>query len=70
MSPTSEDMLGISSHLGPSQPVIANAEILCWGTFQNLFAFFCKHSTSNRASTRRSERDKASKQTELALANM
>ena len=36
--------------LSPSQPVIADESIICWGTFLNLFAFFApqaQHSTVN-----------------------
>ena len=57
--------------LSPSQPVIADENIICWGTFLNFYAFFApqtQHSTaqstptSSKATTRRSEPDKASRQ--------
>ena len=79
---TLEDMLGQSSHLftsSPSQPVIAGENIICWGTFLKYVAFFAPQAqhctaqstrTSSEASTLRSERDNASKQTELARAGM
>ena len=67
----------------PSQPVrvVADDNIIRWGTFLNFCAFFvpqAQHSKAQRnqpaqeakASTRRSERDNASKQTELARASM
>ena len=65
--------------LSPSQPAIADENMACWGTFLNFFAFFApqaQHSTaqltrtSSKASTRRSERDNASKLTELARASL
>ena len=45
ISPTSEDMLGgharhILPPLSRSQPVIADEEVNCWGTFLNFFAIF------------------------------
>ena len=69
----------ILSPLSPSQPVIADGNIICWGTFVNLFTLFspqAQHSTaqstrtSSKARTRRPERGNASMQTELAGASM
>ena len=72
-------MLGISLHLSalsPSQPVIADENIICEGIFLELFAFApqAQHSTAKpvqlaqaakKASTRRSERNNARKQSWL-----